>query len=285
VTGRDLAAMPAQLTAAGVRFLEIDRADTPAIERLVGGEVDLLVDAVAYSGADVRALLSAMSSARSIVVVSSRAVYVDASGRHINGDEPPEFEVPITEGTRTLAPAPEDVDPFSREGYAPSKVAAEHVALDSGLPVTVIRPSKVHGRWARNARTRAFVEAMLRGDSSISLAGRGESIDHLTAARNTAALVETVASAPGRRILNSADPDPLTARQIVEAIAESLDWQGVIELLEPGEPGGEHPWQTRHPIVLDTTASTDLGYKPVGSSKTLIGDEVSWLADLVRRSS
>ena len=284
VTGRDPAAMPAQLTAAGVRFLGIDRADTPAIERLIGGGVDLLVDAVAFSEADVRALLPAMSSAQSIVVVSSRAVYVDASGRHINGDEPPEFDIPITEGNPTLEPAPAGVDPFSRAGYAPSKVAAERAALDSGLPVTIIRPSKVHGRWARNARTRRFVESMLRGDSTISLAGRGESIDHLTAARNTAALIETVACAPGRRILNSADPDLLTARRIVEAIADYVDWRGAIELLEPGAPGGEHPWQARHPIVLDTTASVALGYEPEGSSRQLLADEVSWLAGLLRRA-
>jgi nucleoside-diphosphate-sugar epimerase len=44
-------------------------------------------------------------------------------------------------------PAGEDVNPYRREGYAPCKGAAERAALDSGLPVTVIRPSKIHGPY------------------------------------------------------------------------------------------------------------------------------------------
>lgn len=165
-----------------------------------------------------------MRSVASLVLISSRAVYVDADGRHLNGEEPPWFPGPISEDTATLPPAADDVDPFSREGYAPSKAAAERIALDSGLPVTVIRPSKVHGRWARNPRTRRFVERMLRGDRTIMLADRGASIDHLTAAANTAALIETVSKAPGQRVLNSADPDTPTAEQIVRTIGERLDW-------------------------------------------------------------
>ena len=48
---------------------------------------------------------------------------------------------------------------------------------------------------------------MLRSDRTIMLADRGASIDHLTAAANTAALIETVSKALGQRVLNSADPD------------------------------------------------------------------------------
>ena len=193
VTGRDPSSMPAELVADGVRFHQIDRNETSAIGRLVGDGADLLVDLLSYCGADVRELLPVMASVASPVLISSRAVYVDAEGRHLNGEEPPCFDGPIGEDSPTLPPAGDDVDPFSREGYAPSKVAAERVALDSGLPVTVIRPSKVHGRWARNPRTRVFVERMLRGDPTIPLADQGGSIDHLTAAANAAALVETIA--------------------------------------------------------------------------------------------
>ncbi len=284
ITGRDRSAMPDELTVTGVRFHAIDRANAEAIGRLVGGGVDLLVDALAYRASDVEELLPVMRAAGSIVIVSSRAVYVDATGRHINGDEPPDFGAPLSESNPTLAPAAAGVDPFSRAGYAPSKVAVERIALGSGLPVTVIRPSKVHGRWARNARTRTFVERMLRGDASIGLADRGETTDHLTAAGNAAALIDFVARVPGRRVLNCADPDVLTAREIVEAIAKLLNWRGQIDLLEPGRRGGEHPWYAKNPIVLDTAAAVELGYKPEGEGRALLDNEVSWIAKQTERS-
>lgn len=279
VTGRDATRVPAELVAAGVRFHGVDRGDVGATERLVGAGADLLVDLVAYSAADVAGLLPVMGDVGSAVLVSSRAVYTDGEGRHINGAEPPRFAGPLREDGPTVPPAGEGVDPFSREGYAPSKVAAERTALDSGLPVTVIRPSKVHGRWARNARTRPLVERMLRGERSIPLARRGSSVDHLTAAANTAALIEVVAHAPGARVLNSADPDTPTAAEIVTAIALELGWDGELELLDAGATGGEHPWLVAHPVVLDTTAAARLGYRASGSAVDLLREEVRWVAD------
>ncbi|GAB3536671.1 hypothetical protein GCM10027403_18160 [Arthrobacter tecti] len=282
VTGRDASFMPSELTALGVRFHSIDRADIAAIEGLVGDGADLLVDLLAYRASDVRAVLPLMASVASPVLVSSRAVYVDGLGRHVNSDEPPRFDVPIVEDAPTLAPANDDVDPFSREGYAPSKVAAEQVALESGLPVTVIRPSKVHGRWARNPRTRVFVEAMMAGTGRIELT-LGHAIDHLTAAGNTAALIATAALKPGARILNSADPDSPGAEQIVRAIGSKLGWTGTLKLLDDAVPDrGLHPWLQKHPIVLDTSASRRLGYVPVGAALDLLAEEVDWVASQVR---
>ncbi len=278
VTGRDAALVPADLTAMGVRFHAVDRADVGSVDRLVGDDADLLVDLVAYGSDDVAQLLPAMRRVRSSVLVSSRAVYTDAQGRHINGDEAPVFDVPIPEDAPTVPAAGPGVDPFSREGYAPAKVAAERAALDSGLPVTVLRPSKVHGPWARNARTRAFVERMRAGDRVIPLARRGASVDHLTAAANAAALVEVVADAPGARVLNVADPDTPAAVEIVRAIADELAWDGELELLAPGVDGGAHPWNSTHPIVLDTAAAARLGYRPVGPALDLLRDEVRWVA-------
>jgi nucleoside-diphosphate-sugar epimerase len=282
VTGRDPASMPPELAAAGVRFHAVERGHARGIERLVGDGVDLLVDLVAYAEADVAALIPAMRASGSVVVASSRAVYVDAAGRHLNGDEPPRFPVPMPESTPTLAPATPGTDPMTRQGYAPSKVAVERAALASGLPVTVIRPSKVHGRWARNARTRGIVERMTAGTPTIDLADRGASVDHLTAAANAAALIRVVADAPGARVLNVADPDPLTALEIVAVIADELGWRGRIRPLEPGAAGGAHPWLATHPIVLETRDALALGYAPVGSCAELLRAEVAWIRDADR---
>lgn len=279
VTGREPASMPSGLTAAGVSFHSIERSDVRAIEHLVGDGVDLLVDLLAYRAADVRALLPAMTSVACPVLISSRAVYVDPVGNHVNSEDPPRFPEAIDENAPTLQPAGDDVNPFSREGYAPSKAAAERAALDSGLPVTVIRPSKVHGRWARNPRTHSIIESMLRGDQRIELADHGASIDHLTAAANTAALISTVAGLPDARILNSADPDTPTAKHIVQTIGSRLGWAGTLDLLDGvSDPErGWHPWLTSHPIVLETGASTRLGYVPAGTGLDLLVEEIDWL--------
>lgn len=274
VTGRDSARMPAELSEAGVRFSRVDRDDARAIERVVGGGADLLVDLIAYTATHVRARLPVMGAVACPVLVSSRAVYMDSSGRHVNGEEPPQFDGPIREGSPTLPPAGDDTDPYTREGYAPCKAAAERAALDSGLPVTVLRPGKVHGRWARNPRTKVIIERMLGGEGTIALAVPG-TVDHLSAAANVAALIETVAGVPGPRILNAADPDTPTAAQIVESIGAQLGWHGAVQTVADGDERGRHPWRTR--MTLDTTAALDLGYRPVGNGLELLREEVAWV--------
>ena len=274
VTGRDSSRMPAQLSEAGARFHPLDRSDTRALESLIGGGADLMVDLIAYTAAHVRARLRAMRAVGCPVLVSSRAVYLDSAGRHVNGEEPPRFERPIAEDAPTLPPAGDGTDPYTREGYAPCKVAAERAALDSGLPVTVLRPAKVHGPWARNPRTKVIVDRMLDGERTIGLAAP-ETADHLSAAANVAALIETVAALPGPRILNAADPDTPTATQIVEAIAAQLGWHGTVVPVPEGSDRGLHPWRT--PMTLDTTAALNLGYRPVGNGLELLADEVAWV--------
>ncbi|PSL38050.1 nucleoside-diphosphate-sugar epimerase [Labedella gwakjiensis] len=277
LTGRDPQAAPEELLAAGARFHRIERSDSAAIGRLVGDDTDLLVDLVAFTGPDVRALLPAMRGVGRTVVVSSRAVYVDPLGRHINGDEAPEFPIPISEDNATVPPAADDVDPFTREGYAPGKVAAEHAALESGLDVAVVRPSKVHGRFARNARTRTIAQQMTADAGAIEIADGG-SIDHLTAAANVASLVQTVSDRRLSGVFNAADPDPLTALEIVEAIAAVVGWAGEIVPVDDAVGGrGHHPWRAANPIVLDMSKAATSGYVPRGTARDLLADEVRWV--------
>lgn len=202
------------------------------------------------------------------VVISGRAVYVDDEGRHINSDDAPEFSAPVREDHATLPPASDDVDPFTREGYGPGKVAVERTLLDSGLPVTVIRPSTVHGRWARNARTRSAVEQMMPG-ARVRIEKAESSVEHLTAASNTAALIEMIAGVPKARVLNSADPGVVSTGEMARAIASTLAWNGVIEYSSMKRNGA--------PMVLETTAAERLGYRPVGSTEELIAEEVRWV--------
>lgn len=214
LTGRDPAHLPADLAAAGARF-------TSAGGSELTGDLDLLVDCVCFTAEDAVSLLPLARRARSTVMISSKAVYVDDDGRHSNSAMPPRYSGPIRETQPTLPPGGGDY--LTAEGYGPNKVAAERVLLDSGLPVTVLRPSKIHGAGARQPREWLFVRQVLDQRPAVFLAHRGGGVDHTTAAANIAALIEVAAARPGARILNSADPDAPDALRIARTVARHLD--------------------------------------------------------------
>ncbi|HEX5403332.1 MAG TPA: NAD-dependent epimerase/dehydratase family protein [Pseudonocardiaceae bacterium] len=273
VTGRNPAHMPAEVAAAGGRFIAADRADRSQLAAAMGAGVDLVVDCICYTAAEAAVLLPLLGDAGSTVMLSSKAVYVDAAGNHSNSDVEPHFAGPIREDQPTMAPGSGDHN--TREGYGANKVAAEQVLLDSGMPVTVLRPSRVHGPGATRPREWFFVKRVLDRRPTLLLA-RAADVVHTTATSNIAALVEAVAARPGRRILNSADPDAPDALQISRAIAGRLGhtWR---EVLLPDGPLGRHPWLAEHPVVLDMSAAIALGYRPAGDFATTVADEIDWL--------
>lgn len=274
VTGRDRAHLPADIAAAGGTFVAVDRDDSDQLRAAFGDGADLLVDCICYTAADATRLLPLARNAGSTVMVSSKAVYVDDAGNHSNSDVAPSFAGPVRETQATVAPS--DIDHRSREGYGANKVAAERVLLDSGCPVTVLRPSKIHGEGAAPPREWVYVKRVLDRRPAVFLAHRGAGGDHTTAAANIAALIETVAAKPGARILNSADPDAPNALEISRTIAKLLGhaWDEV--LLDDDSLGG-HPWDKLPAFVLDLTAATELGYTPAGDYAATVAAEVDWL--------
>ncbi len=228
VTGRDPSHMPADVAAAGGTFLASDRGDDRQLAVALGDGADLLVDCICFTAADATRVLPLARNARSTVMISSKAVYVDSAGRHSNSETAPRFDGPIRETQPTVAPGSGDY--ATREGYGANKVAAEHVLLASGEPITVLRPSKVHGVGAWRPREWVFVRRALDRRPAVVLARRGSGVDHTTAAVNIAALIEVAAARPGSRILNSADPDAPSALEIARTVARQLDhtWEEVL---------------------------------------------------------
>ena len=220
LAGRNPARMPVDLAAAGATFTPVDRRDAAGIVAAVGDGTDLLVDCACFTAADAALLLPLVPHTGSTVMISSKAVYVDGAGHHPNSALPPRFDGPICETQATVRAG--DADYTTREGYPANKVAAEHVLLESGGQVTVLRPSKIHGPGARRPREWVFVKRVLDRRPAVFLAHRGAGVDHTSAAANVAALIEVVAARPGRRILNSADPDAPSALEISRAVAQQL---------------------------------------------------------------
>ncbi len=273
VTGRD----PARLADGGGHFIAADRHDGAALRAALGDGADLLVDCIAYTAAQARLLLPLLPHATSTVLISSKAVYVDAAGNHSNSDVAPDYGGPIIETQSTLSPR-EDIDFNSREGYGVNKVAAEQVLLASGAPVTVLRPSKIHGEGAAPAREWMFVKRVLDRRPAVFLAREGTGTDHTTAAANIAALIEVVAAKPGARVLNCGDPTPPNGREIARVVAKHLGhaWE---EVLIEDDSLGDHPWNLEHPVVLEMSAAAELGYVPVGDYASTVAAEIDWLVN------
>ena len=263
-------------------FAQVERHDQRALELLVGDGAELLVDCLCYTARDARSLLPLAARSRSTVMLSAKAVYIDAEGNHVNSELPPHFDGPVTESQPTMAPGAGDYN--SREGYGANKVAAEQVLLDSGHPVSVLRVSKAHGRGSARPREWVFVRRVLERRPALFLANRGAGIDHPTAAVNLAALVETVAGQPGRRIVNCADPDAPSGLQIARTVAAHLGhtWREILLDGNPRPPLGAYPWGAPAPIVLDMTAARALGYRPAGSYAQTVTDEIDWLVEVAR---
>jgi nucleoside-diphosphate-sugar epimerase len=199
---------------------------------------------------------------------------VDEDGNHSNSPTKPNFSGPVAESQPTMAPGGGDY--MTAEGYGANKVAAEQVLLDSGAPVTVLRPSKIHGPGSRQPREWVFVKRVLDRRPAVFLAHRGAGVDHTTAAANIAALIEVASQSPSARVLNSADPDAPSALEIARTVARHLGhtWE---EVLLDNDALGRTPWDTPHPIVLEMTAARELGYEPTGDYAATVADEIDWL--------
>jgi nucleoside-diphosphate-sugar epimerase len=247
-----------------------------------GTGADLLVDCVCFTAEDAAHLLPLAREAGSTVMISSKAVYVDRDGNHSNSETKPRFDGPVRETQPTMAAGSGDY--MSREGYGANKVAAEQALLDSGAPVTVLRPSKIHGPGSRQPREWVFVKRVLDRRPAVFLAHRGAGVDHTTAAANIATLIEVAAESPGARVLNSADPDAPNALEIARTIARQLghSWEEVLLDDAPADGLGRTPWDAPHPIVLDTTAALELGYVPAGDYAATVADMVDWLVTAAR---
>lgn len=89
LTGRDPARVPSDL--ADTPFLQVDHDDAVAMGGAGGDGMDLLVDCACYTARHAELLLPLARGATSTVMISSKAVYIDDAGNHVNSAIPPRF--------------------------------------------------------------------------------------------------------------------------------------------------------------------------------------------------
>ena len=179
----------------------------------------------------------------------------------------PELPDPIPETHSTVDPGPAT--------YSTRKVALERCLLqDAAVPVTVLRPCAIHGRYSRHPKEWWVVKRVLDGRPVIPLAYGGSSRFQTTAAANIAAVILAAIDAPGNHVLNVADPDTPTVAEIAAAITRHLGYAGrIVSFDDPSYPPliGRTPWSLPKPFVVDTSAVHALGYSPATTYADAVG--------------
>jgi len=278
VTGRDPAHVPPALEETAARFIVADRDDPATLTGLLAQGADLVVDCVCYHERQAAMLVPYLDNVARTVMISSKAVYIDSLGNHSNSEEPARFDGPISEDQPTIRP--NGADWTTSAGYGANKVAAEETLLDTGYPVSILRPSKVHGAYARRPREWVYVRRILDGRRTLLTSPERSGVDHPSAAANIAALITTLTPLQGSHVLNIADPDAPSGVEIARIVAQQLDTTFDEMSIDTGTDRRFNPWDSRYPVVLDTSRAEALDYRPIGDYATTVAAEIDWLVDL-----
>lgn len=231
------------------------------------GEVDALVDCVAFTREHGEQLLGLTGRVGTVVAISSASVYSDDLANA-------QLPVPIPETQPTVEPGDAD--------YSTRKRALELALLEQdALPATVLRPCAIHGPHARgHVREWYFVKRAQDGRPFVLLAYRGASRFHTTATSNLAELITLACEQPGTRVLNAGDPEPPSTLEISRTIAALTGHERIEYLLEDAPEAARNPWGVRHSFVVDmSTAERELGYRPVATYAEAVEDTVVWLLE------
>ena len=239
---------------------------------------EVVVDTIAYTEADGRALAEVFGDiTRRLVVLSSQDVYA-AYGRLLRLESGPADSTPSTEDSPLRAsryPYRSRASP-GEMAYDYDKILVESAARASGLPVTVLRLPKVYGAGDPQRRLRPYLSRMLGGASEIRL-------DRAKAGwRWTRGAVEDVAGAialatiderASGRVYNLGEERASSEAEWVRAIGEAAGWTGrVREVAREELPEEERePYDFSHDLVADTgRIRRELGFvERVGREESL----------------
>jgi len=191
-------APPPDLTRRGVVALDSPSGPVSEVLRSSGAVYDAVFVPTAYSAKDASDLLRVKGRFNSLVVVSSASVYADEHGRSLDEAAEggfPDFEGAIGEDTRTVEPGDAT--------YSTRKVAMERELLDDGLPVSILRPCAIYGKFARHPREWWVVKRVLDRRASIPVAYNADSLFHTSSVRSIATLAQICMEHPATRMLTS----------------------------------------------------------------------------------
>lgn len=242
--------------------------------------VDAVFDPTAYDEADAADLLEARARFGSLVTVSSASVYANPAGQSLvsasrsgrsNASGPISEEAPIV-----------DAGPAS---YATRKAALERRLLAAEIPVSILRSCAVYGRQSTHPREWWFIKRALDGRKAIPVAYDAESVFHTSSARGLADLTRICMDNPGARILNVADSNAPSIKEIAAAITDATSLKLPLAPFAGAPIGPAHvgstPWSSENPLVLDTSRGRRLGWEGSDYHHD-VQDVCNWVLDVSR---
>jgi nucleoside-diphosphate-sugar epimerase len=261
----------------GVRNLTADHQDLPALaSALAQAAPTIVVDMVAYTADDTDRLTAALpATVRRLIIISSGDVYWTYDAFRGFGD-PRAVAEPLPESTslrerlfpyRPQASGPGDLL------YSYEKILVEQRArAGSPVPITVLRMPMVYGPRDPNRRVGGYLQR-LATESSLFRLNPAEA-----RWRCTRGYVEDVAWAialaagderAAGEVYNIGEPEALTEKAWVEAIAEAAGWPGRVVADPSAPPSLPANWSV--PLTVDTEhIRAHLGYEePVGRAEGL----------------
>jgi 1-deoxyxylulose-5-phosphate synthase len=261
----------------GVRHLAADRRQPQALTAALRGQsFDVVVDNVAFDGADVIGLLTALDGRLGhCLLTSSSAVYAD---RYIRR---PLREAEADLSVRLAADAPGAFHPRLGQAYGNGKREAEAALRDSGVAWTALRAPIVVGGDDRTLRIWWFVQRLLDGGPLLIPDWGPGRLFQVVWARDfaRACLLAAGTSAARGRAYNVAQAEVFTAETWIQALASALGRPATCasitedQLNGLGLAGYAMPIAGRpfgHVLLDLAAAEHDLGFVPVAESEWLV---------------
>jgi len=278
--GHEVAAFHRGESSGGAATIRGDRKDLAAHrEAFRRFAPEVVVDTIAYTEADGRALAEAFGGlARRLVVLSSQDVYA-AYGRLLGLEGGPADRAAATEDSPLRAsryPYRAKAKP-GEMAYDYDKILVESAVRDgAGIPVTILRLPKVYGAGDPQRRLRPYLRRMLEGAAEIRL-DRAKAAWRWTRGgvedvAEAIALAVTDARASGR-VYNLGEERAPSETEWLRAVGEAAGWTGRIAAVAPEELPEEErePYDFGHDLVADTgRIRRELGFvECVGRAESL----------------
>lgn len=249
------------------------------IESLRLGKPDVVVDMVPFIDKNGHGVLHFRGVAARAVVITSCDVY-RAFARVWRSEPGPPDPVPLTEES-PLRTKP--VRALS-EGIDYDNVEVERaVSHDPQLPVTIVRPTAVHGPGDHQHRLYPFLRRMDDGRSAIlldeALVGWRRAHCYVEDVAHAIALIVGTQSAAGR-IYNVAYERALTEIEWVKEVARVDGWAGEVVLVKSDslpESLREDAFDLRQDYVVDSSRiRRELGYTETASEDEALRRAIEW---------
>ena len=198
------------------------------------------------------AALAARAEVGQLIVTSSIDVYRHAALAGVDGFQPaalPLDTLPLTEEHPRRPPNGRDHDNVSMED-----------ALAGAPRITILRPGAIYGPHDHAHLTREWylVGKVVRRERALTLPHGGTQLFHRVALdRVGRAVANALDHAPdGTWTCNVGDPYDLTFGGLARLVATELghEW----ELSESDWADDPHPWNVRHPVLVDTRRLTEV---------------------------